>query len=38
MYIQGSAQYEYHVKTYGHPSQFGYKDICHLVESGAMGS
>jgi alpha-L-fucosidase len=30
MYIQGSAQYEYHVKTYGHPSQFGYKDICHL--------
>jgi alpha-L-fucosidase len=30
MYIQGSAQYNYHVKTYGHPSQFGYKDICHL--------
>jgi hypothetical protein len=30
MYIQGSRQYEYHVKTYGHPSQFGYKDICHL--------
>ena len=30
MYIQGSAQYEYHVKNYGHPSQFGYKDICHL--------
>jgi alpha-L-fucosidase len=30
MYIQGSAQYNYHVKTYGHPSQFGYKDICHI--------
>ena len=32
MYIQGSRQYDYHVKTYGHPSQFGYKDIC---QSGA---
>ena len=30
MYIQGSGQYEYHVKNFGHPSQFGYKDICHL--------
>jgi alpha-L-fucosidase len=30
MYIQGSPHYEYHVKHYGHPSQFGYKDICHL--------
>jgi alpha-L-fucosidase len=30
MYVQGNAQYNYHVKTYGHPSQFGYKDICHL--------
>lgn len=30
MYIQGMPQYEYHVKTYGHPSQFGYKDICHI--------
>jgi len=29
MYVQNSAQYNYHVKTYGHPSQFGYKDICH---------
>ncbi|MBS1512573.1 MAG: alpha-L-fucosidase [Bacteroidetes bacterium] len=26
MYMQGSRQYDYHVKTYGHPSQFGYKD------------
>jgi alpha-L-fucosidase len=29
MYIEGSPQYEYHVKHYGHPSKFGYKDICH---------
>jgi len=30
MYIQGTPQYEHHVRTYGHPSKFGYKDICHL--------
>jgi alpha-L-fucosidase len=30
MYIQGSSQYNYHVETFGHPSQFGYKDICHI--------
>ncbi len=29
MYEQGSKQYEYHVKTFGHPSEFGYKDLCH---------
>ena len=28
MYIQGSAQYEYHLKHFGHPSEYGYKDIC----------
>src|ERR1700690_3866057 len=27
MYMQGSKQYNYHVKTYGHPSVFGFKDI-----------
>ncbi len=27
MYIQGQWQYDYHVKTYGHPSKFGFKDI-----------
>ena len=27
MYIQGHKQYEYHVKTYGHPSKFGFKDV-----------
>jgi alpha-L-fucosidase len=30
MYIQGNPAYEYHVKHYGHPSKFGYKDICNL--------
>jgi alpha-L-fucosidase len=29
MYIQGSAQYEYNLKHFGHPSEYGYKDICH---------
>ncbi len=28
MYVQGSAQYNYHVEHYGHPSQFGFKDLC----------
>ncbi len=27
MYMQGSRQYNYHVKTYGHPSKFGFKDV-----------
>lgn len=30
MYIQGSPQYLYHLRHYGHPSKFGYKDICAL--------
>ena len=30
MYIQGTPQYEYHVRHYGHPSRFGYKDLCAL--------
>ncbi len=28
MYMQGSAQYAYHVAHYGHPSKFGFKDLC----------
>ena len=28
MYIEGSPQYQHHLRTYGHPSQFGYIDIC----------
>jgi alpha-L-fucosidase len=27
MYIQGTPQYEYHLKTYGHPSKVGFKDL-----------
>ena len=27
MYIQGNRQYEYHVKNYGHPTKFGFKDV-----------
>ena len=27
MYRKGTPQYEHHVKTYGHPGQFGYKDF-----------
>ncbi len=29
MYVEGSAQYNYHLKHFGHPSVYGYKDICH---------
>ncbi|MCL2057604.1 MAG: alpha-L-fucosidase [Oscillospiraceae bacterium] len=30
MYIQDSPQYLYHLRHYGHPSKFGYKDLCAL--------
>ncbi len=30
MYIEGTPQYEYHLRHYGHPSKFGYKDLCAL--------
>jgi len=30
MYIEGTPQYEYHLRHYGHPSKFGYKEICAL--------
>jgi len=30
MYIEGSEQYLYHWRHYGHPSKFGYKDIIPL--------
>ena len=29
MYMEGNRQYEYHLKNFGHPSEYGYKDICH---------
>jgi alpha-L-fucosidase len=28
MYIEGSEQYKYHLEHYGHPSKFGYKELC----------
>ncbi len=30
MYIQGSDQYNHHLAHFGHPSKFGYKDLCPL--------
>src|SRR5450631_1075452 len=30
MYMEGSRQYKHHLKTYGHPSRFGYKDTIPL--------
>jgi len=29
MYMPGNKQYDYNLKTFGHPSEYGYKDICH---------
>jgi alpha-L-fucosidase len=28
MYVEGNPAYNYHVKTFGHPSEYGYKEIC----------
>jgi alpha-L-fucosidase len=33
MYEEGSEGYKYHCATYGHPSKFGYKDICRLFKA-----
>jgi alpha-L-fucosidase len=30
MYLQGDAAYDYHVKTYGHPSKFGFMEVDNL--------
>ena len=30
IYIEGSDQYRYHWRVYGHPSKFGYKDVVQL--------
>jgi alpha-L-fucosidase len=30
MYVQGHPAYEYHVSTFGHPSEFGFKDLIPL--------
>jgi len=28
MYVEAEGQYKYHLEHYGHPSRFGYKDLC----------
>lgn len=28
LYIEGNRQYNHHVRTFGHPSEYGYKDVC----------
>ncbi len=33
MYREGTPQYEHHVKTYGHPSKFGYKDFIPMFKA-----
>lgn len=30
MYLQGDSSYDYHVKTYGHPSKVGFMEMDHL--------
>src|SRR5882757_11094387 len=30
MYMQGDAAHDFHLKTYGHPSEFGFMEIDHL--------
>jgi alpha-L-fucosidase len=30
MYVEGHAQYRHHLRRFGHPSRFGYKDIIQL--------
>ncbi len=30
MFPPGQNAYTFHVKTYGHPSEFGFKDVCHI--------
>jgi len=34
MYLEGNPTYKYHLENYGHPSKFGYKDICRQVWKG----
>ena len=29
MYVEGEADYQDHLARYGHPSDFGFKDVCH---------
>ena len=36
MYVEGSDQYRYHSRKYGHPSSFGYKDVLKLWKAEAF--
>jgi len=36
MYVKGSEQNRYHVKTYGQPSEFGFKDLCNEWKANAF--
>ncbi len=36
MYMEGHPQYQYHCEHYGHPSEFGYKDIVKLWKAEAF--
>jgi alpha-L-fucosidase len=29
MYLEGNADYKFHLEHYGHPSKFGFKDVIH---------
>ena len=33
LYIEGSREYKYHVEHYGHPSEFGFKDVLPLFKA-----
>ena len=33
LYIEGSDQYKHHVENYGHPSEFGFKDVLPLFKA-----
>jgi alpha-L-fucosidase len=33
LYIEGSREYKYHVENYGHPSEFGFKDVLPLFKA-----
>ena len=33
MYIQGSREYEHHIKTYGNHKDFGYKDFIPMFKA-----
>ena len=32
MYMEGSREYQWHVEHYGHPSEFGFKDVLPLFK------